>query len=657
MDSWSIGLSGLKAARTGLDIVGNNVANAATEGYHRQRVDFTPAYSMQIGTLILGGGVEFGNVKRELDILLEQEIIRQESALGEVSHQLAAMRSIENAFNELTTESGGLSFAIGNFFSALNDLTAHTHEATYQQQAVSAAESMTSQFRTLAEFLTRLDDQLMLDTQNVVEEINVLTLKIAELNDKIQNLEVTGGQANNLRDQRDKYVTELSGLVDIETIERDYGVVDVTVGGIAVVSTTFSMNLEVGINDDGKLALSTEGSTNYVATAESGRLGALFSIKNTTLPAIKDSLDQLAQTIIQQMNEYHVQGISASGSFTELTGWRMSSENLSEFIQPVTDGTLYIRVTDTDTGTIERYTINIDAANDTLTSIAADITDNVTGLNAYVANSTLHIEQSATNYVFDFLPGVLPEPTENNLTGGSIPEVAISGIYTGSENQTYTCTVLGDGEVGNDDDLRIEIKNGDGEVVKTVNVGTGYAAGTLFDAGDGIVISLGQGTLNDTETFTIQALASSDTSGVLAATGINAFFYGTSADDISVCRRISDDSALIATALGSDTTHNTNIERMANLRNQTLSDLGGLTIMNYYQGLVADVGLDISLAQSRQDNVEVMLQDLLNRQATVSGVDINDEAAKMLMFQQMFGAMAKYLSMVQVLTSTMLEMF
>ena len=653
MDSWSIGLSGLKAAKTGLDIVGNNVANAATEGYHRQRVDFTPAYSMQIGTLILGGGVEFGNIRRELDVLLEKEIIRQESAMSEFSNELAVMRGIENAFNELTTKSGGLSFAIDNFFSALNELTANTHQASDQQQAVSTAESLAGQFRTLAEFLTRLDNQLMLDTQDVVEQINVLTLKTAELNDKIQNIEVAGGQANNLRDQRDQYITELSRLVDIETIERNYGVVDVTVGGIAVVSTTFSMSLDVGINDDGKLALSSGGSTNYVATAESGRLGALFSIKNTTLPAIKDSLDQLARAIIQQMNEYHVQGISSSGSFTELTGWRMSSENLSEFTQPVTDGTLYIRVTDTDAETVTRYAVTIDADNDTLTSIATDITNNVTGLNAYVANSTLHIEQSATNYVFDFLAGVLADPTSSNLP----VDVSISGIYEGTENQTYTCTVLGSGVVGNDDYLRIEIRNGDDEVVETVNVGTGYAAGEFFVTGDKIEIAIGQGTLTAGQQFTIEALASSDTSGVLAATGINAFFYGTSADNMSVCRRISDNAALIATAISSDTTDSRNIKRMANLRDETLSDLSGLTIMNYYQRLVADLGLDISLAQSRQDNVEVMLHDLLGRQAAVSGVDINDEAAKMLMFQQMFGAMAKYLSMVQVLTSTMFEMF
>jgi len=653
MDSWSVGLSGLKAARTGLDIIGNNVANAATEGYHRQRGDFTPAYAMQIGTLILGGGVEVGEVKRELDILLEQEIIRQESALSEFSNELAAMRGIENAFNELATESGGLSFAINNFFSALNDLTANTHQASCQQEAVSTAESMAGQFRTLAEFLNRLDDQLMLDTQDVVEQINVLRLKIAELNDKIQNIEITGGQANNLRDQRDRYITELSRLVDIETTERNYGVVDVTVSGIAVVSTTFSMSLDVGINDDGKLALSAGGSTNYVGTAESGRLGALFSIKNTTLPGIKDSLDQLARTIIQQMNEYHVQGISSSGSFTELTGWRMSSENLSEFTQPVTDGTLYIRVTDTDTGAIERYEIDIDATNDTLTSIATDITNTVTGLKASVADSKLHIQQSATNYVFDFLPGVLPDPTSSNLP----VDVSIRGIYEGTENQTYTCEVLGDGVVGNDDNLWIKIENGDGEEVKKVNVGTGYAAGEFFVAGDKIEIAIGPGTLTAGQQFTIQALASSDTSGVLAATGINAFFYGTSADNMSVRQRISDNAVLIATAIGSDTTDNTNIERMADLRNDGISDLGGLTIMNYYQRLVADLGLDISLAQSRQDNVEVMLHDLLGRQAAVSGVDINDEAAKMLMFQQMFGAMAKYLSMVQVLTSTMFEIF
>ena len=76
MSDFSIGLSGLDAAQKALDVIGNNIANAATEGYHRQRIDFTPAYSLQEGSLSLGGGVDVKSITRVIDNLLEQEILK-----------------------------------------------------------------------------------------------------------------------------------------------------------------------------------------------------------------------------------------------------------------------------------------------------------------------------------------------------------------------------------------------------------------------------------------------------------------------------------------------------------------------------------------------------------------------------------------------------
>ena len=77
MDSFSIGISGLEAALKGLGVVGNNIANAATEGFHRQRIELAPAYSTQLGDIILGGGVDVAAVRRVIDDLSEEEIIQQ----------------------------------------------------------------------------------------------------------------------------------------------------------------------------------------------------------------------------------------------------------------------------------------------------------------------------------------------------------------------------------------------------------------------------------------------------------------------------------------------------------------------------------------------------------------------------------------------------
>jgi flagellar hook-associated protein 1 FlgK len=122
MQNYSIALSGLGAAQKALEIVGNNVANAATDGYHRQRIELSPAYASQVGSVLLGGGVNIAGVTRMIDMLLEQEVFRQQSSLGQVSQELTTLQTIEGALGEFSV-GGSLSTTIDEFFSALQDLS------------------------------------------------------------------------------------------------------------------------------------------------------------------------------------------------------------------------------------------------------------------------------------------------------------------------------------------------------------------------------------------------------------------------------------------------------------------------------------------------------------------------------------------------------
>jgi flagellar hook-associated protein 1 FlgK len=650
MDSYSIALSGLDAAMKGLDIIGNNVANAATAGYHRQRIELSPSYMSQKDSLLLGGGVDFDGVTRMIDNFLESEILRQQSMLGEVSQELSTLRAVENAFGELSAGSS-LSKAIDEYFNALQDLSAHPGETIWQSQAVTAAESMAAKFRTLGEFLSTSANRITLETENTIEEINTLTSQIAALNSDIEALEITGNPANTLRDQRDQLITELSELAGVQTQAREYGVVDVSIGGISVVMDTSVNLLESGFDENGKLGVTVVGVFHYNTDIQGGRLGGLLSLKNELIYDISEDLDDLASALIQQINQYHVEGVGSAGSFTDLAGWTMLDEDLADFDPPVVDGKIYIRVVNTSTGAVTRNEIDVDVSTDTLTTLATDITA-ITGLSASVASSSLRIQADA-NYEFDFLPAVLPLPTNSALTG-SPPTISVSGIYTGTTNDTFTFTVAGTGSVGNGT-LQLEVRNGASELVTTLNVGSGYAAGDKLDIGNGINISLTTGDLNDSETFEVDAFSDTDTSGVLAAVGLNTFFSGNSALDMAVCSDIANSPSRIATALGADMTDNTNALRMAGLKDQAISSLGNLTPNEFYRQLVTDVGQTVSVKEMQEDNIEIILQNLIEQQSEVSGVNINDEAAQMLVFEQMFQAMAKYMNSVQTLMSSLME--
>lgn len=652
MSDYSIGISGLIAAQKALDVIGNNIANAATEGYHRQRIELSPSLAVREGSMIFGRGVDVESVTRMIDGLLEQEILRQRSSLGQVDRELVTLQTVESVLGELSTEDGGLNAAIDKFFTSLADLSAHPGDVIWQNQLVSDADAMAGQFRALGDFLTRLETQIRLETENVVDSINTLAGQIAEINSRIQGIEVGGGSANNLRDERDKLISDMAGLIGLETQNRPYGVVDVIVAGIPVVMGAFTVELEAGLDENAKLGISVKDAATYYTDITGGKIGGLFSLKNELVSGVHDDLNSLASTIIQQINQYHVQGVGSEGTFTELTGWRMTSEDLSDFGSSVTDGTIYIRVTNTSTGAVTRNAITIDASADSLTSIAADISA-ITGLSASVASSKLQISADA-NYTFDFLPGVLPTPTASGLTG-SPPAVSVSGIYTGTANDTFTFTVSGTGSVGNGT-LQLVVTGGSGGAVATLDVGSGYAAGDKLDVGNGFKIALGAGSLNDGETFEVDAYADTDTSGVLAAVGLNTFFFGNGAGDIAVCSDVAAAPGRIAASLGPDMTDNTNALRMAAVKDEAIGDLGSLTCGEFYRRVAADVGQDVSLRQMRQDNVEQLVQNLSSQQGDISGVDINEEAAQLLVFEQMFQAMAKYITTIQSSMSSIMEM-
>ena len=650
MSSFDIGLTGLNAAQKALDVIGNNVANTATEGYHRQTVSLTPAYLRLNNGVLMGGGVVVQGITRAIDIFLETEILRQQSSLSQVSQESTTLSSIEAAFGELMGNTG-LNAAIDQFFNSLNDLSAHPDQDIYQNDVLSSADAMAGQLRTLGDFLSNLETQIKLQAENVVEQVNTLAGQIANLNDNIQRIEMSGGQTGNLLDQRDQLIKQVSELAGVQTQQRDYGVVDVDIGGVPIVMGSNTMQLEVGLNENGLLGITPAGAFTYQTTIDGGQLGGLLSLHNTSVSSIQSDLDTLAKAIIQQVNQYHVQGVGSDGSFTELTGKAMTSENISDFDPPVSNGSLFIRVTDTSTGEVTRHQIDIDPSTD-LSTVATAISA-ITGLNATVAGSRLSI-QADTDYKFDFLPAVFSSPTASTFTAGSPPAVSVSGIYTGSENQTFTFTVVGSGSVGNGT-LQLEVRDGDDNLVDTLNIGSGYAAGDRLDFGNGIKIAIGAGNLNADDSFAVDAFANTDTSGLLSAIGINTFFAGNNASNMSLASDIADTPGRIATAMGSDLTDNANAQRLASVGETEISGLNSLTAGQFYRQLVSGIGQQLSVKQTSQSNIETLVQSLYSQQSEISGVDTNDEAAQMLVFEQMFQAMAKYLSTVNSTLASLMD--
>lgn len=669
MAGYEIGISGIHAAQKALTLIGNNIANAATEGYHRQEIDLRPAADAYTSGAMIGQGVQYAGVLRKVDTALESEILRQESSLASMERQLEMLRTIESAFGELTT--GGLTTAIDEFFASFQSLSLRPEDVNLQSEVLSKAQTLVSQMNNIATMIGNIDEMTYDESLAAVDRVNLLAEQIAALNKEIYSQTMMGYNPNNLMDQRDKLIIELGRLIGIRTHVRENGMVDIVASDLSLVIGSLNAEVELGLVNDGQsyhVGLRTVGGDTYTTQITGGKLGGLFGLRNTIVRDLQDRLDLLAETIITETNKIHVQGIGQEGSFTSLTGRTLSDTAVSEIVPPVTSGTFHIRVIDAD-GNITDCAIVI-TEDSTLEEIAAELASKPGLGGTSFSGGRLQIV-AETGYTFDFLPGVRPVSDVSPLSGAgpadhqAPPTIQTSGLYTGTVNQTYTCTI----QVEPPDDpvaigngtMALTVTDGSGATVATANIGQGYTPGTPISIGDGIFITLNvnessAGYLNHEEEFTFDALADSDPTGFLAAVGMNSFFSGSTANSIDISDYVKNNARNIAVYRNPEQNGNSNAVLMAQLGDKAMTTLGSHTMKDYYRQIAVGLGNQISVVGMHYENTSGVLRSLSEQREVISGVDVNDQAALMMLYERMFQAMARYMNTITETQKTALTL-
>ncbi|MBS3734228.1 MAG: flagellar hook-associated protein FlgK [Phycisphaerae bacterium] len=641
--NWSIGLTGLDAAQRAIELVGTNISNAATEGYHRQDLQLAPI--VYGGTMQDPQGVEVAGISRAVDTLLERELMNQQPTQGQIDRELTALETIESVFGEVDSE--GLASALDGLFNAFRELSSDPNSQPLRQQAVWSADALTTELRRLGTYLTDLKQQIVLEAGNAVNQVNALAGDISTYNRQIETMNVRGGNPNVLLDKRDQALTELGTLIetDISYPEGDSGAVTVMSVGTPLSVSNVSTGLATGITMGGKLGIAAEDSASYTTRCDGGKLGGLLSLHNEIIPDLADRLDTLAATVADQVNRLHAQGVGSNGAFTELIGLPSSTEAFSDWNAEISAGALYVRITNTDTNTTTRHQVDI-TTDMTLSDVATTLdgltdADGTTALSASIAGGALRLQSAdADVFTFDFLPAPLAD-TSGGWSGTSSPSAG--GIYTGASNDEYTLTVSGAGTIGTGD-LSLEIRDGGGALLDTVAIGAGYAPGDRIDIGDGLNVSLSGGTVTDGESFTVLGLLETDETGLLAAAGVNTLFAGRTASTLGVRQDVLTDPRRLACSVGADMTDNTNVRRMAEIGEQTHDSLDGLTCADASRELTTTIGQAVTVRRARRDGLETVVQQLMQRRDEIGGVDVNEEAAKLLIFEQMFQGVAKFMS-------------
>ncbi|MFG0256683.1 MAG: flagellar hook-associated protein FlgK [Phycisphaerales bacterium JB043] len=449
-----IGRSALATSQLGIQVAGDNLANAATEGYHRRVMHLSPAQGFIDGAgLYRGMGVQADAVQRQIDAAVERRLREA------VSHQ-QAMRVEFDVLSQLETITNPLSGTSlddrsQDFFNAFSELA--NNPASFETRAliVEQGDSMAGYIRQLRSDLTLVREQVDSQLETAVNRANVLMHEISDLNMAITNAEHGVAENPGLRDKRDVLLSELSELVDISLAEQADGSVDVFVGSTPIVIGTEPKTLGVEtVTPPTSTGSPPPESRIEVVVREpavqlrptSGRIGALLAQRNGAIDEALDDLDTFASSLIFEVNRLHIQG-SASGGMTTMVG-ALNVETSAQTISlndpsngvfsgmpfGATNGYFEVMVTDTVSGATQTVRIDVDLdgidsaggagfADDTsLQSIVNAINAQVPNVNASINTSGQISLDSDAGFTFGF----------GNDTSGVLAMIGVNTFFTGS---------------------------------------------------------------------------------------------------------------------------------------------------------------------------------------------------------------------------------
>ncbi|WP_345794793.1 flagellar hook-associated protein FlgK [Thauera sp. JM12B12] len=316
----NIGLTGLNASQAYLNTTSHNIANAATPGYHRQSVTQEARDPQYFGGAFFGTGTQITGVKRAYSELLETQVLSADNRRAEYA---AYNRFISQVDNVLADSDTGLTPALNEFFGALQSVSSNPTNVAARQALISSGETLVARFQTLDARIGEIAQGVETDIATTMVSINGYAAAIAELNQRIavSQSSAGGGAANDLLDQRDQAIAELNKLVKVNAVPQRDGSLSIFIGsGQALVLGTTAKELSMGdtLDENGRPMVLISGSGgSKIPLAENlitgGELGGLLAVRRDGMEPAQRSLGLIATTLATAFNEQHKLGIDLDG--------------------------------------------------------------------------------------------------------------------------------------------------------------------------------------------------------------------------------------------------------------------------------------------------------------------------------------------------------
>jgi flagellar hook-associated protein 1 FlgK len=635
----SIGMSAMTANYAALQTTGNNIANANVAGYSRQQVLLQTAQGQFTGAGFFGKGVDVASVTRAHDAFLTREAVTAGSQAAGDQARLDQLRRLEQIF---PTGQQGLGYLSGQLLNSMVDLASQPQDPSTRQVVLSNAQSVAAGFAAAGSQLDSLQSGITQDLKSGVASVNQLTQQIASVNERIARTAGSGQPPNDLLDQRDQLISQLGSFVQVTTLPASDGSLSVFMASgqrlvlgnqattLAVVPDNYDISRQaIAVVDNGVArALPAQ-------LVGAGSLGGLLSFQNSDLAAARNQLGQMATALAGSINQQQALGLDlrtppgsgaplfSTGTALALPAQTNAKNGAGNFVSSVS-----MTVADATQVQASEYTLRTDPANagqylltrssdGLVRSIASGAT--VDGLTINVgapppAASDSFLLQPVTRAANN-MQAVLDDP--KGIAAAS-PLEAVRGVAN-----TGTATV---GSLA----ITSAAVNPQNTATITFTDDSGDYTWSLNDRTTNALVASGTGAWQAGTPIALNGFA-------LQLSGVPA-----NGDQFSVG---------LTTQPASN---NGNALALAALGTQAMVD--GQTITDAYASTVAAIGVRVQGAASAADISAGVAANAEAARSSQAGVNLDEEAARLMQFQQSYQAAAKVLQTAQTVLDTLMQM-
>lgn len=642
----SIGKSALNAAQVGISTTGHNIANASTAGYSRQVVVQSAASSQNFGYGYVGQGTEVASVSRVFNELLAKQAVNSQSVSSGLDTYAAQMTTIDNM---LSDSAAGLNPSLNDFFASVKNLAANPNDPSTRQTMLSNTQSLVNRFHSTNSRLNEIRDGVNTQLSSNVSLVNTYARELASLNDTIDKaISSTGNQPNDLLDQRDQLVTELSKVVKTTVVPQGQGGYNIFVGNglpLVVGATNFSLTTTASPTDPSRLEVAYQSNNKTaILSPESlpgGTIGGLLQFRAESLDTIQNKIGQIAVVLGGTFNAQHIQGTDINGAPGGAL-FSIAAPIVNTSANNTGSAVINSQIVDTSAVTSSDYRLQYDGTNFRITRLSDKTVQTFTSLPQTVDGISFSQTSGTINANDDFL--IRPTVNAANTLSLAISDVNKLAVGGPAVNSTASPANTGSASLG------------------TLSVNSNYAASPISSP---IMFTYTSGVPG---TF---AMAPSTQPVTVTNGGTSTTFPPgtpityTSGSLISVANLsfsisgapANGDNFTISPSTSSAPGDNRNGLLLANLEKSKNVSLGSSkgSYHNAFAQIVSGVGNKTRELKVTGAAEAKVLEQANTAMQSESGVNLDEEAANLLRYQQAYQAAGKMMQIASQLFDVLLQ--